>query len=423
MFKNKTINNYNYKEIVLLFFLYVTLLISFFLGENSTGGAINDYINQKNITTRFANEFKETFLNYDKYQTRHSPILLIFLSLFEKLNWTDQFIRLVHLHLCLFLPIIFYNCLKIKYPNFNKKIFLLLSSLIIISPTFRTLSIWPDSRIFGLIFFSLSVLFFLKFLNNRKFKYAILNTIFCAVSSYISPNFSVFAIYFFINFIIFYKIISTPIIIITILNLFLAFPAIYYILILEINFFSRSAAIGINLSDKQIFFNNIFNDISLTFTYLMFYLLPFLITKIIKIKDIFSKKNLFLTILIFIPCVIYFDYNVSFSGGGIFFKASNYFFNNNFIFFIICFFSMLAILPVILSNYMNLILFLLIILNNPQYTIYHKYFDPFLIISYFLIFHLNIDLKKILILRNYSFVFFYFFLFLLISNFKYLWII
>ena len=198
---------------------------------------------------------------------------------------------------------------------------------------------------------------------------------------------------------------------------------IYYILILEINFFSRSAAIGINLSDKQIFFNNIFNDISLTFTYLMFYLLPFLITKIIKIKDIFSKKNLFLTILIFIPCVIYFDYNVSFSGGGIFFKASNYFFNNNFIFFIICFFSMLAILPVILSNYMNLILFLLIILNNPQYTIYHKYFDPFLIISYFLIFHLNIDLKKILILRNYSFVFFYFFLFLLISNFKYLWII
>ena len=190
MFKNKTINNYNYKEIVLLFFLYVTLLISFFLGENSTGGAINDYINQKNITTRFANEFKETFLNYDKYQTRHSPILLIFLSLFEKLNWTDQFIRLVHLHLCLFLPIIFYNCLKIKYPNFNKKIFLLLSSLIIISPTFRTLSIWPDSRIFGLIFFSLSVLFFLKFLNNRKFKYAILNTIFCAVSSYISPNFS-----------------------------------------------------------------------------------------------------------------------------------------------------------------------------------------------------------------------------------------
>ena len=166
MFKNKTINNYNYKEIVLLFFLYVTLLISFFLGENSTGGAINDYINQKNITTRFANEFKETFLNYDKYQTRHSPILLIFLSLFEKLNWTDQFIRLVHLHLCLFLPIIFYNCLKIKYPNFNKKIFLLLSSLIIISPTFRTLSIEGESIEFSKGFTDLHTVSYQKILQG-----------------------------------------------------------------------------------------------------------------------------------------------------------------------------------------------------------------------------------------------------------------
>ena len=34
-----TDNNFSGKEIVFFLFLYFTLLISFFLGENSTGGA------------------------------------------------------------------------------------------------------------------------------------------------------------------------------------------------------------------------------------------------------------------------------------------------------------------------------------------------------------------------------------------------
>ena len=45
MFNNKYFNLN--KEILFLFSLYITLLISFFYGENSTGGAILDYNNQK----------------------------------------------------------------------------------------------------------------------------------------------------------------------------------------------------------------------------------------------------------------------------------------------------------------------------------------------------------------------------------------
>ena len=55
-----TDNNFSRKEIVFFLFLYLTLLISFFLGENSTGGAILDYINQK-ISTAFVEDFESTF--------------------------------------------------------------------------------------------------------------------------------------------------------------------------------------------------------------------------------------------------------------------------------------------------------------------------------------------------------------------------
>ena len=73
-----TDNNFSGKEIVFFLFLYFTLLISFFLGENSTGGAFLDYINQKKISTAFVEDFESTLLNYGNFSTRHSPILIIF---------------------------------------------------------------------------------------------------------------------------------------------------------------------------------------------------------------------------------------------------------------------------------------------------------------------------------------------------------
>ena len=47
MQKYKLNNNFSYKEIVFFFVLYLSLILSFMLSENSTGGAILDYYNQK----------------------------------------------------------------------------------------------------------------------------------------------------------------------------------------------------------------------------------------------------------------------------------------------------------------------------------------------------------------------------------------
>ncbi len=415
-------NNNNFqlnKEILFLFFLYVSLLISFYFGENSTGGAILDYSNQKIISSKFLSNFKETFYNFDNFSTRHSPVLIIILSYLENFFSSDTVIRFIYLHICMILPFLFFKTLCIKFDSADKKILLLLSGLIFLSPTFRSLSIWPDSRILGLTIFLLSIYYFIKFEIELNFKYVVLNILTCAFSAYFSPNFSVFCLFFLFKFIKVYGFISPKILFVYVFNLILALPALYYIFILDINFLNKSAAINLD-SNEKIFFNNFFNDILITFSITLFYLLPFLIVKLIDIKKIFETKNIIYSLLLFLISAFFFDYKYEYGGGGIFFKFSNQFFNNNLFFYFISLLSILIILPFLRFRKENLFLFLLILINNPQYTIYHKYFDPFLLIIFFSLFNFKISLQG---KKNESFIliYVYFLIFLIISNLKFIW--
>ena len=216
-----------------------------------------------------------------------------------------------------------------------------------------------------------------------------------------------------------YGLMSQKIFLICILNLILAVPALYYIFILDINFLNKSAAVNID-SDDKIFFNNIFNDILITFSITLFYLLPFLIVKLIKIEKIYKTRNIISSLLLFSVAIFFFDYQYKYSGGGIFFKFSNQFFNNNLFFYIVSLISILIILPFLISKRENLFLFILILINNPQYTIYHKYFDPFLLIVFFSLFNFKISLQGE---KNKSFilVYMYFLMFLITSNLKFIW--
>ena len=321
MQKYKLINNFFNKEIVFFSFFYLSLILGFLLSENSTGGALIDYNNQKNIAINFANNFKDTLLNYDNYSTRHSPILIILLSFLEKINLPDSYIRLVHLHICLFLPFIFYKIINEQIESSSKRIALILTGLIFLSPTFRSLSIWPDSRLIGLSFFSLSIFYYLKFCKGKQFKFAILNVFSCALSAYFSPNFSVFALFFLINYISIFGIRNKKLFIIIITNLLIAIPAIYYVFILEVNFLTKTAAIG-GLAEKghNIFFINISNNILISFTLLFFYVAPFIYTKIIQSPKILKIDNIIISLILCFVLAINFNYQYNLSGGGIFLK-------------------------------------------------------------------------------------------------------
>ena len=408
---------FNSLILVLIFILlYLSLIVGFYFNEDSTGGAFLDYRGQKGVSEAFAINFNNTFLNYDNFATRHSPVLIVFLSFFEKINLSDNLIRIIHLHILLVLPFIFYLILIEKFKYIEKKYLLLIVGLVFLSPTFRSLSIWPDSRLLGLSIFSLSILFYLFFLRSNQLKYCFFNIIFCAFSAYISPNFSVFSIYFFYFFCKKYGYFSRELIYIILTNILLSLPALYYLFVLDVNFLTKTAAI----TEKKnfIFFNNITNQILIIPSIIFFYFLPFVLTNILNLnfKNITSK--IIMSLLIFIICLIYFDYKFSYTGGGIFFKTSYYLFENNYIFYLMSYISLLFLFLILSNKFENYLIFLLILLSNPQISIYHKYYDPFLIIILFSLVNADIDMKKIMKFKTNVFIYLYFTMFLIIGFLK-----
>ena len=409
--KSNSYNNLiNFLDKYLLLILYFSLITGFFLNENTLGGSLSDYLNQKTIAQKFSQNFINTFLNYDKEPHRHSPLLIIILSIFEKFNISDITIRLINLHFLLLIILFFKKCLEIKFNYVNKKVINIISLLIFISPTFRALSIWPDSRLYGILFFTISILFFLKFQKSEirkiKYKYAVLNTIFLVIASYFSPNFCVFIFYFYFYFVK-YFFNSKLIYILFFINVILALPAIYYVFFLKIYFFLTPATSGIH---KFIILNPA-NKILLISSIFLFHYLP--ICFCVKKDPKELKKFFFIIFPIFLTSVYYFNYSNNFTGGGVIFKISNIIFGNSYLFYAFSLIGLVTICHLSYKNFNNFLLILLIVLNNPQLEVYHKYYDPMLLILFFTLFDLNI--KKLLLERRVLLLYLFNSLFLILN--------
>ena len=399
-------------------FFYLFLIIAFIYSLDPNGGAYPDYLNQKKISQNFAVDFKYELFNFDKTTTRHSPVLLIILSFFERYEINDYLIRIINLHFCLLLPILFYKIITLKYKSINFQNKILLSCLVFLSPTFISLSIWPDSRIYGLIFFCLALIEYLKFEQEKKFSNSIKCVVWYAISSYFSLNFALFAIFFLYKFFLTYKL-SNKFIYILIFNFILSTPALLYVFSLDTIFFLKSGIAGKSFESLNSL--NYFNKIIIIPSIIFFYLIPFYFTKLIKIdSNIFKVYNIILSLLVFLISIFFFDYRGNYSGGGIFFKISNYFFLNNLIFYFIGFLSILIVSNICRLNFDNFLIIFLLILSNVQYSIYHKYYDPFLFILFFSIINLNFQkqkLKDLQVSYFYLFVTFFLILNLLKNNF------
>ena len=379
--------------ITLIFILYVSLILGFFFNEDLNYGAFRDWVTANlSIINNFSDNFLETFLTYDQY-SRHSPIYNIFLSLFLRFDFSLDLARFIHLHLSITLIFIFYKCLEIKFKDTHKIYLIILSLIIFLSPTFRSLSIWPDSRLPGLLFFSATIYFFLKFEKTNSEKYIWLTSIFLIIASYISPNFSVFFIYFFYYFLKSMKL--SKIFLLLIFNFLASLPILYYIFVMDINFIasgktpmSNNSSVGPNF--------NLSNKIIIISTIILFHLSPVLLSKQHFLQFIyFFKKKFFFIFLINLFLIYFFDYQTSFTGGGVFFHFSNYIFNNNYFFFVVSFLSLsfLGYLSSLSLN--NFFILLILILSNIQNTIYHKYYEPLILILFFTIFK-NADLNSFL---------------------------
>ena len=150
----KQINFYHKKKFnfLILFILYLSLLLGFYLNEDALGGAEGDYFSSMDSTISFLNNFSETLLNYDDLGHRHSPVFFMFQSFLFGTTFSEFLIRLLNLHIFLLIPIYFYKCLKLRFNKINKKILKYISGIILLLPTFRASSIWPDPFCSGQFF-------------------------------------------------------------------------------------------------------------------------------------------------------------------------------------------------------------------------------------------------------------------------------
>lgn len=407
---NRKLNNIFIKNFRLLIFtfFYFSILLGFFLDENSTLGAQVDFLYHMKTLVTFDENLNYALLNYHTIDspTRISPVFLLYLFYLKYFFVNIDIMRFISLNIYLISPFIFYNCLKLKFEKINKNNLFIFSLILFVSASFRGNSIWPESSMLGLLFFLISILFFLKFEKKKFFSYAIYNVIFLSIAAYIRPSYSLFAIFFFIMFFREYNI-GIKLFILFLINIFLSSFAFYYLFILDVEFIS-SHGLSFNLSDKFLIISSI----------ILFYFLPFLpfIYKSNKV-NFFSKRFfiiIFIMIFIYFYLISDFNYDLKIAGGGFFLHLSHFLFNSNTLFFLISFVSILLISYILLIDFnKNFLLILILFMLVPQTHIFHKYFDPILIICIPLLFKISLD--NIFEKKKLAFIFFYFSSFYLVT--------
>ena len=406
--KIKFFNNY-YHYIIIFLIFYLTILLGFYFNEDNLGGATHDSIYHFKIVQKFNENFYETFSNFGTHElglgTRNSPVFWVFMSMFSKFISFDL-IRLLNSLTIFATAIIFYKCLLIKFKNFNHSDLIILTTMIFLSPSLRSLAIWPYSLSWGLFFFIVSIYYYLKYQDNLNFKNSLFVIIYVIIASYIYPSFSVFYIFYF------FKIINktkNKVLMIKILSLSFVFSLPCLIYLLSTDFLKIfEGAQGFKAPKSQSL--NISNKILVIGTMVLYFLMP-----VINLKKVFHKiKNIkkFDLMLIFIFCIIniyFFNFPHETWGGGFFHKISNIIFGNNYLFFVFSILSILIIYSIIKKNFSNYLLLVVLILFNPQLTIYIKYFDPLIFILFLTLF--DFDLKIHFFEKTYAIYQFYFVIF------------
>ena len=404
------------KNIFIFILLYLSLIAGFYYGEDSLGAANADYEGLKHLNKKFKNDFLFYFLNYNEMGHRQSPFLYILNSIIFDIGELGG--RIFFLHIYLLIPIYFYKCLKIKFKDVSKDYLKLFASIILLFPTFRSYSIWPDPHLLGTLFFIVSIFYYLKMTTNvRPFKNSLLNTFFLSLAAYSSPNFGVFVIYFYLEFSKKFFF-SKKILIFFLTNIVLSLPFFLYLFYLDVNFIFNNKVHNLNYNFFSL--ENLSNKLIIIISIILFYLLPFILTSLSKVKFDFSKLSVsfIFTSLVFFFIIYFFDFSTSYeytnSGGGFFYNLSNLIFQNNILLFIISFFTYLYLLKIFSFNISNLILFICLILSHPQLTMWQANFSPTILFLLLLLFK-NVINKNNLNLKTLIISYLYFSIYL-ISN-------
>ena len=382
----------HYLNLVLYFVLSITLLVGYFLGEDSSGsgGFPLDFNSTWPILKLIKNG---EYINFSEY-TIHFPLHYYILYLFNLIFENKETVRLLFTMISLITPYLFFLILKEKFSSIDLNKLFFFSQIIFLLPSFRSGAIWANTQLTALIFFIISIFYFLKWENQRSNlidKNLILQCFFLSLAVYSRQLYAVVFIY--ILYIYFLRLDFKEFIKSSIIIFVFSLPGIFLVLSVP-----RTLSLTFDF--------NLANSLIVNTSIISFYLIPLYFVVGLNYLGDFKKSNItkghYAIILLSFSLVLFsstiFNYNPSL-GGGFFIKLSIIVFNNLYFFYVTSFIGIILIMLIFKENKNTLILFLLLIFGFSSYQIFQKYFEPMLIILLFSI----IEFSQIkLIFKNYK---------------------
>ena len=419
---------HNKKKIIRLdYFNYLILgsflsyILGFFLYEDSGGGGFNDFIYHAwPLIKSFKEDFLFTLINFKSFTNATFPfyhIVISFIPSFIIKNFF--FIRFFNFILNIFIVILFYFFLKKKFSNVNKKMLMLLSSALFLSPYFRTGAFWVMPETFT-FFFLIPACYYLHliFYNNKTNILAnnIFLTVFASLTLYSRQQYIFLPLIHFVCLLFYNKNIKI-IGLIGLLYLLFSLPG-FYTLYLWGTFSDYTSVHALNYVSYQYILKNLFVILSIIF----FYSLPLLFIHYQYFKKELINKLFVYRFIILFSVLSFFIFNIEYSslGGGVFLKFTQFFLNKNYI--LLAFLSSFVIL--LLFNLFKkkevlIYCFIIFFILNIAITefVFQEWFDPFYIVCFFLIYKKSF-IQKIITESNLGvnvlYIFQIFFLFLCI---------
>ncbi|MDC6482347.1 hypothetical protein PQY72_02525 [Pelagibacteraceae bacterium] len=437
MFNKEVYINLKSYLLPLTFLTILLFFYGYYLGENSAGaGKLDGDFNfvWNNLSIFKNNSFLEALditagnNQYYYYQSSRPPLIYILNATLNPFSDTKQnYITSIFIFSFLvYLTFIF--ALKKKYENeLDFKLIFFLSSIILLSPYFRTSSFWGLEENFGIIALLFSFIVLNK-LENRIIK------------NDLGSYFIVFLISIFSSLCVFF---DQKLLLIPLICLFkIIFNKNYsnslkYFLIFLFSFFSLPYLYLISIwgniipSSDSVSRNTLqtyyLGNIGYAITMLGFYIFPFLFFKkekiYITIIERFKNRNFYyflLCFLMFIILLIKFDSLVYKPvGNGLVFKVaillfSNFEYSKFFLYF--SFLISWIIIYLFVDNKKDFfIIFYFLAISIFIYPILQEYYDPIILIVILLFF----QSKLVINYKNTFFLYCYYFIFLIVANIHY----
>jgi len=399
---------------VIYFLLYITFIISFVFGENSSGGAFFDSSTMETYLDQIGANLKNGIMFFIETKMVHSPIFYIIKSTLENLlNKLSS--DLIFLTLGFLIPVIFYSILKKQFRGLDKNLLFAISLVLYFSPYIRSSAVWATNDNIAVLFFVLSLSKFLTYTKKQdnNLKDIFLSFFYLIIATYIRQYYIIISIAYMI--LLFRKIDIKIFFYIILFNSLLLIPMILY----TYNYLLVSSEYVVKGFAKP---DLIFSAL-VFFTMYLFYIFPFFFQSenYDKIKEFLKDKIIFFFIvtIIFILLFFYYELPQNKYGGGIIYKISQLI-DSNLFFIFLSYIGAILIFLTINFNFKNLLVLLVLCFMFPFATVYQKYFDPLMIIFFFgmvksNLIYKNINLKKI----NINFIFTYFIIFLVGANIHY----